>query len=132
MYWDNNRIADYYAANTRRAEINFQNRRADYLNDLMIIDAIFVPDTRAFINRDFNEDYTDDAVNAINGIDEAVWDANKTLDSNMDIDEDLSLSMIETDSYVRVVGCTTYEGADLLEDAFIDCKKFGSVEFICK
>lgn len=132
MYWDNDRIADYYAANSYRAELNFMEVRSDYINNLMIVDAIFVPDCRAYIDGDFNADYNDSAVYVMNEIDHAVWDANKTLDSGMDIDEDLSLSIIETDSYIRVVGCTTFEGADLLENAFIDCEKFGLVEFICK
>lgn len=132
MYWDNNRIADYYAANNYRAEVKFDEIRRSYINDLIIVDAIFVPDRRAFINRDFNEDYTDSAVYAMNEVDHAVWEANKTLNSDMDIDEDLTLSMIETDSYIRVVGCTTDRGMDLLENALIDCKKFGAVEIIFK
>lgn len=130
MYWDNDRIADYYAAKDYRAEINFMRRRSEYINSLIIVDAIWVYDSRAYVDGDFSPA----ANSAYGALDAAIWDANKTLDSGMelDVDEDLTLSMIETDNYCRVVGCTTDEGMELLENALIDCQKFGSVEILFK
>lgn len=134
MYWDNSRIADYYAAKDYRAEMNYLRRRSEYINSLIIVDAIWVFDSRAFVDGDFNGEFTSAANTAYGALDSAVWDANKTLDSGMelDIDEDLTLTLVENDNYCRVVGCTTDEGMDILENALIDCRSFGSVEIFCK
>jgi len=128
MYWDNNRIADYYASGAAKSERNYNELRRQYVNSLYIIDAIWVFDVRAFEDGDLNAEFTFDANKAFGSLDTAVYSANRALDSEFDLDDDLTLSLIEKDSYVRIVGCANDEGADAVCAALHECRKFGIVE----
>ena len=128
MYWDNNRIADYYASDSARSERSYNELRTQYVNSLYIIDAIWVFDERAFEDGDLDGEFTFDANATFGALDTAVYTANRALNSEFDLDEDIALSFIEKDSYVRIVGCANDEGADAVCSVLHECRKFGIVE----
>ena len=131
--YDNEKIAEIYAYNNWKANARWEVHRNMYLNDLAVIKAIFYPTANAL---DEEGEFTDAANDALNLLEDAVHTANAGLDSYFEV-EDYELAFItllddRNNEYYVVVGMTDDEGVNLIEDALIECSKFGVTDIILK
>ena len=132
MYWDNNSIADYYASKAYHYQLKFEEVRNAYINDLYVVDATFDPDERAYVDGDKANEFTPECQEAWTDIDEAIWNANKLIDPEMDVDEDFYLDMFQKGDSAHVCGMVTEEGFQLIYEVFEELKNFGTVKFTFK
>lgn len=130
MYWDNNKIGEVYSARNFRALVKFEKARRRYINDeLFCIHATWTFGDNAFRK---DGEFKKAVVHILNSIDDAVFSANKTIDSDFEIEDDYLLSFIEEDDFIEVVGMTTDSGSLLIENAFLPAADFGEISFKIK
>lgn len=133
MYYDNAKIAEIYAYNSWKANARWEVHRNMYINDLAVIKAIFYPTAAAF---DEEGEFTDAATDALDLLEDSTHAANCGLDGYFEVEEYelkfITLFDDQYNEYYLVVGMTDDDGVALIEDALIECSKFGVTDILIK